>query len=459
MILVFSAVLVMACASVQEKQALSDWKVENQQYITVDQKTASIPELADNPTLEEYILYAILNNPGLHASFDRWKAALEGVSPARTLPDPRFTYAKYIEEVETRVGSQQQKFGLAQTFPWFGKLDLQGKMALQDANVEQQRYEALKLKLIYEVKKIYAEYWYLARSIDITRDNVSLISHFKGVARAKYISGAGLQSAVIKIQVELGKLEDRLRSQEDMIRPVAAKLNFLLNRPSNMPLPLPETLPADAQKLSNEALKTLVQDHNPDLKAVDFMAAKEDLAVQLAGKNYYPDLTLGLDVIDTKAYSNMNPEDNGQDPVIAMVSINVPIWYQKYKAMENAAAARRRALLNRKQEKQNALFSDLEMSFYKLRDAVRKMDLYKNTLLPMAEQNIKVNQSAFSADKVGFLDLIDSQRIFLGFQLEHERARADRAQRLAEIDMLTGQNPDLTQSHRDTKEKRNDPGR
>ncbi|MBW2217586.1 MAG: TolC family protein, partial [Deltaproteobacteria bacterium] len=68
----------------------------------------------------------------------------------------------------------------------------------------------------------------------------------------------------------------------------------------------------------------------------------------------------------------------------------------------------------------------------------RKISLYRDSLLPKAEQNIKVTQLAFTADKAGFLDLIDSQRILLGFQLDHERAIADSAQRQAEIEMLTG---------------------
>jgi len=58
--------------------------------------------------------------------------------------------------------------------------------------------------------------------------------------------------------------------------------------------------------------------------------------------------------------------------------------------------------------------------------------------LPKAAQNVKVNQLAFTSDKANFLDLIDSQRILLGFQLEHKRALADRAQKMAEIEMLTG---------------------
>ena len=104
LVLIIILVLAAGCATVQEKRAFSDWKEEGQRFSGNGVEDENLPELGENATLDDYVLYAMLNNPGLHAAFDRWKAALEKVAPARTLPDPRFTYANYIKEVETRSG-------------------------------------------------------------------------------------------------------------------------------------------------------------------------------------------------------------------------------------------------------------------------------------------------------------------------------------------------------------------
>ncbi|UCE48268.1 MAG: TolC family protein, partial [Phycisphaerales bacterium] len=80
-------------------------------------------------TLSEYLRYAALNNAGLKAAFEQWKAAIEEVPQARSLPDPRFTYGHFIEEVETRVGPQRNRFGISQTFPWFGKIEARTRAA------------------------------------------------------------------------------------------------------------------------------------------------------------------------------------------------------------------------------------------------------------------------------------------------------------------------------------------
>ena len=49
------------------------------------------------------------------------------------LPDPMVTFTQAIRSVETRVGPQDNAVMLSQAFPWFGKLDLKGQMAVKAA--------------------------------------------------------------------------------------------------------------------------------------------------------------------------------------------------------------------------------------------------------------------------------------------------------------------------------------
>ena len=78
-------------------------------------------------TLSDYLSYAALNNAGLKAEFEQWKAALEQIPQSRALDDPKFTYSYFIEQVETRVGPQKNKFGIMQTFPWFGEIQARSR--------------------------------------------------------------------------------------------------------------------------------------------------------------------------------------------------------------------------------------------------------------------------------------------------------------------------------------------
>ncbi|MCK5558299.1 MAG: TolC family protein, partial [Candidatus Hydrogenedentes bacterium] len=325
-----------------------------------------------------------------------------------------------------------------QMFPWFGKLELRGNVALEAANAERQRYESAKLKLFYRVKKAYYEYYYLGRAISITEENIKLLGYFEAVARTKYTAGAPAHAAMIKAQVELGKLEDQLRTLRDVVRPVVAELNAALNRPTDASLPLPKAIAEEKVVFSNEQIFAWLKESNPELKAIDFMVAKEKAAVDLAKKDYFPDITVGLDYVETDSALMPGTKDSSKDPVVGMLSINVPIWREKYRAAEREAKARHEAFVKERSDRENSLVANLEMALYGFRDTGRKIDLYRDTLVPKAEQSLGVTQQAYEAGSVDFLDLIDAQRILLEFELSHERALANRAQRLAEIEMLVG---------------------
>lgn len=397
-----------------------------------------LPELNESSGLSDYLAYAALNNPGLEAAFNRWKAALERVPQVKALPDPKFSYLYYIQEVETRVGPQRHGFALAQTFPWFGKLRLRGDVAMQAANAARKRYDAAKLKLFFEVKDKYYEYYYLARSVAITRDNITLVEHLESVASSRYKTAAGTHPDLVRAQVELGKLQDRYQTLLDLRQPIIARLNAALNRPVETGIPWPtEIAVMDVNVVDEVVLAELVAE-SPELRALDFEIGRRRRAIQLASKDCYPDFNLGLNFIDTGHSSVGSPPDNGKDPVIAMISLNVPLWRGKYDAAVREARVRYYAAKLDKAEVANTLSSELKLALYRFRDAQRKIDLYRDALLPKARESLKVTEASFRGASGSFMDLIDAQRVMLEFALGYERALADCAQSLAKVEMLIG---------------------
>ncbi len=397
-------------------------------------------EITENSTLHDLLAAAALNNPGLMAAFERWQAALARVPQVKALPNPQISFAYFIREIETRVGPQQQKVGIMQMFPWFGKLKLKGNAAAEAANAEKQKYENLKLNLFYRVKEAYFDYYYITRRIAILKENVQLLEHLESVIEAKYRTGTALYANLVRIQVERDKLADRLKSAVDVLEPVKARLNTALNRSLDAALPVPKEIPVEAEslKLSRDRLVELLRKNNPGLKSIDFMAAKEQINIKLAKKNYYPDFSIGVDYMITGDARMPGVSDSGKDPVAAMLSLRLPIWFKKNKAGVKEANNRYRAVVNQKKEVENNLLARLEMVFFKYRDAVRKMALYRETLIPRAQQALEVTRSAFEAGKANFTDFIDSQRMLLAFRLEYEEAVTRRVQRLAELEMLIG---------------------
>ncbi|NKB24030.1 MAG: TolC family protein [Kiritimatiellae bacterium] len=332
------------------------------------------PELNAEVGLSGYLAYAALNNSVLEAAFNRWQAALEKVNQAKYLPNPKLRYAYFIEEVETRVGPQKQKFGLSQTFPWFGTLRLRGNVALKAANAAHEQYQTEKLQLFYEVKKIYYEYYYLYQTINITKDNITLLKHLESVAQSKYKAGSSV-SGVIKAQIELSELNDRLRSLRDLRGPVMAQFNAILNAPLHQLVPWPTKPPFTEITGSEHRLSNVLKENNPELKRLENIIAKEEASEGLARKQSYPHFTLGVDYIDTEEALTLTP-DSGKDPLVAMISIDLPLWRSKYRDAVEEAQNRREAVIETYINRGNVLEANLKMALYQLHEAERKKSVF-----------------------------------------------------------------------------------
>lgn len=397
------------------------------------------PDLTEESHLSDYLAYAALNNPSLEAAFNRWRAAVERVPQVTSLPDPRFTYRYFIEEVETRVGAQRQSFELAQMFPWYRKLQLRGDAAAEAANAARQRFEARKLALFYQVQSVYYEYYYLGRAIAIVTENRDLLVHFERIARTRYTVAEGSHPEVIRVQVEIGKIEDHLRSLQDLRAPTVARLNAALNRPPTAPLPWPEAVEPQELTFTDEQMAAWMAELNPELRALAFEIARSGHQVALARQDYVPDVTLGVGYIDTSpSTGGRHPSDDGEDPVIAMVSVNLPVWQERLAAGVREARHSYLQSVDTRTDRLNTLNAELQLALFRFRDAERQIDLYRDTLLPKAEQAVSAMMASFRAGGGSFLDLIDTQRILLEFELAYERALANRMQGLAELEMLVG---------------------
>lgn len=388
--------------------------------------------------LDHYLTYAALHNPGVRAAFFRWKAALEKSGYAGSLPDPIFSYGYYVENVETRVGPQNQRFSFKQSYPWFGTLGKKGEAAFEAASAAFQKYQLEKLKLYYRVKTAYYDYYYLGREIQLTKDNMELLKYWESVARTKFKTGLIRHPDVIKAQVELGKLEDRLQSVMEMVDPAVARLRAALNLPDSVDLPLPTEIVVEALKLNRDSVWAEALTNNPNLKAIEHLIRKEEAGVSLAGKASFPNFTFGVDYIETGYGLNPSILESGKDPWIINVSINLPIWFGKNKALRNEARARLRMAQDNLREAANNLSAFTEQLLFEYEDAQRKISLYRDGLIPKAEQSLNASYTAYLAGEADFLSVLDAQRLLLDFELKLEWSRTISAKKLAELELITG---------------------
>jgi len=397
----------------------------------------SAPELGKDPSLDDYLIYAMRRSERLRAAFYRWRAALARVPQAEALSDPQFTYTFYIDEVETRVGPQEQAFMISQMFPWFGKLRLRGEVAFEEAETQRLLFEKEKLRLVEDVKNVYYELYHLARAVAITEENLRLLRYLEEVVRRRFEAARGGTRDLLKVQVELGKISDELRTLQEVRPALVAKLNALLNRPKDAPIPDPGEVETQVLGLSEEELWQRAVKDNPGLLALDHQVRKGSKGVDLARTDYFPNLMVGVRFIDTEE-GPLPFSDVGKDAVLLNLSVNVPIWFAKLRGKVTEAKSRLFAAQRSRSQAELDLGSQFKLTLYRMDDARRKISLYRDALIPKAEQSMQSAEADYIAGRSDFLTLIDAQRLLLLFQRSYYRAVADYEQHRAHLETLVG---------------------
>lgn len=399
---------------------------------------AALPVIVADSSLVDCLRYAALENKGLESAYYAWRSAVEQSPQVTALPDPRFTYGYFINEVETRIGPQQHRLQFAQTLPWFNKLNLRGEVADANARAAYERFEGKKVAVFDRVRRAYDELFYLRRAITLTGENLELLRQFEGVATQKYRVGMAQYADVIRVQVEIGKLEDRLLKLKDLRSPLTANLNAALNRSPNAEVPWPDDISDETLDADESQILTWLGETNPELIALDEEMNRERLRSRLAKLDYYPDVTLGMTYVVTNHAVNPNLTESGDDAVLASVSINVPIHPEKYSAGVRQAIANRLSKAKAKEDRRDRLNAEVKQAIFQHDDAQRRIGLYRDTLVPKARESLKASLAGFEGGKTRFLDLIDTERTLLEFELLFERARADRANAISQLERLVG---------------------
>ncbi len=314
------------------------------------------------------------------------------------------------------------------------------------AEVARVELEDLRLEIDAAVRDSWYERAWLAEAQSVSRGHLDLLLHWEAVARTRLESGIGSHADVIQAQVELGKLEDRVRSLEDLGRPTDARLNEALGRDPAAPLPPAPALPAGGS-LPEEAPLFAALAQSPAQVAFLHRREATEQALEVARTSGAARWSVGAEytLIDPARSSGVS--GSGDDALALVVGVDLPLWSSSYEAAERQQEARLRAVGRDQQANLDALGRQLELALFQLRDADRRAELYRESLIPKGEEALRALDTSYQSGEAGFLRLVDAQRVLLEFQLEAVRAETDRARALARVERLTG-SPLNTESNR-----------
>ncbi len=394
-------------------------------------------ELGGPHPVDTYIRHALMQNPDIQAARKQVEATAFRVPQVSSLQDPMFKITTYPEPVQTAAGQQELLLNVSQKFPWFGKLRAQADVAEFSTNVARAQLAAVELLVIEEVKRTYYELYFVQQAIRITEADRALLIDLTKIADSKYRTGTVSQQDVLRAQLEVSFLENELIRLRQELQSGQARLARRLHISPDTPVLALDQLPAEQIPSDLQSLYAKATESRPELHAQLAAIRRDRSAVERARLDYYPDPTLGLTWIDT-ATAGISPVANGRDSVLLGVGFNMPIYRKRLEAGVREAEAQTVADTRRYDSLKDRTEEQVKDLFVRVQSQEELLQLFREDIIPKADQTLRVSSSAYQTGDVDFLQLIDNWRQLLRFQIAYERLQSQLRQTVASLERVVG---------------------
>ncbi len=389
-------------------------------------------------SLSGYLAFALQESPEVHASFEDWKAATAHIPQTRRLPEPIVKYGYFIKPIQTRTGPQQQKIGIAQAFPWPTKLSAAADAAALAAESAGKRFEAATLDVSSRVSAAYWRLWQIRRSRIVFEEQLVLVDQLSSVVRGQMIVGKATLADLGQVDLRVTRLSDQVATLAAEEEAAAALLVSVVGAPEHTPTPTAVEPPAVAPISEDDATLGKAVRENPAIAALSLMAEAKSEAERSAAAERLPSFNLSVDYTIVGSRGAPDDPQDGDDALLAMVGIAVPIWFGVYGAKEDEARAQGRAFQARANAATNRALGALGVQLSTLRDAERRISLFETTLIPQADTVYLSVLGAFQIGRSTIVSSLMAQRDLLDLQLGLIKAQAGYAIAWARLEQLVG---------------------
>lgn len=459
---------------------------------------AALTGIAGAQALEDYLHIAGENNPEVRAYFNDYLAALEVIPQVGSLPDPELTLGFFLRPMDRFMGRQQADIRIMQMFPWFGTLaarkDEAGKMAL----ARYELFQDTKNRLYFEVKNIWYEVYRLEEEIRIIEENLEILQTYERLALIRFqtagtstspsnmqggnlmrenpdnssdtvmgnmgggantgrssarvntgnttssgssgtdmTSGSSDMSDVLRARMEIREMESSLAQLKDSRIPLQVEFNQLLNRDRYNNIAILDTLEHTALSVERMALLDSITRNNPMLRMLDAEASAYEAQKRMAKLEGRPMLGAGLTYMPFGPRRENGDSMGGDDMIMPMVSISIPVYRKKSRAMYREAQLKQQAVQLRRENTVNQLGTQWSRALRDLDDANRRTILYKGQA-ELAKQTLNLLITGYSTEGNDFEEVLRVQQQLLNYQLKLVTAIVDQHITVAALENLAG---------------------
>jgi outer membrane protein TolC len=451
-------------------------------------------------TLEDYLLQAAENNPGLKAAYARYQATAEQVNQA-SLPNPELQAGAFIRPMERFMGNQTADLRLMQMFPWFGMLSTQKEEAYHMGQADYQLFLEEKNRLFFEVKSTWNKLLLLQGEQQLAQENLEYLMKYETLALMQYqvgnsivlpsnsfrqantssspantnqMSGMGGSTsptaqgaspsssgmsavpmvgsstgltAILQIRLQIKELESTLQQLAANKEVIQYQFQQLLNLPMEANLVLPAVWEKAQLTLAKQDYLASIKESNPMLA----MYASEQMAftqqakmAKLEGK---PMLGAGVNYMTFTSRLESGMPMGGQDMVMPMMTLSLPIYRKKIASKIKQADYLKNGAMMQQEEMANQLTLQWASAFRDWEESERLLSLY-DAQVALVEQQQQVMETTYSSGTLSLSEVIQTQQMLLDYRRKKLNALYQQHQSLAELDALLSPSPSPSNSNK-----------
>lgn len=449
-----------------------------------------------SPRLDSSLRVASQQNPALMSAYNQYLAALEKVPQLGGMPDPQASLGIFLQPMELLGGNQLANIELMQMLPWFGTLRAAKDEASLMAKARYDVFYAMKVDLDFQVKSN----WYILmktdREIKLVEENIRWLTSLEKLTLTKFQaptesnavipgqnlniapmnsgmpsagttnagmtgmsgsgsgavasmigsssasgmspgmtgSSSGLQN-VLRVKMELLEQQNRLAQLVDERKTTETTFNLLLNQATDLPVVITDSLiklPFDVSAVADSILA-----NSPMVSMLENERQSYAMMEQKARKMGLPMLGVGLNYMLIQKRDGNPSMMNGNDMIMPMVSVSVPVYRRKNQAMVNEARLMQLSSSNQLDDTKNQLLLSYRQMIERLNDAERRIALYKEQEA-LARKTTALLLSGFTTNGNDYEEVLRMQIKALEYGFKHVEAITDYNTAVALSEKLRG---------------------
>jgi outer membrane protein TolC len=382
---------------------------------------------------------AINEDPMLAGLHEQAKAYEEQSIADGQLPDPRLKFGLMNFPTDTFHRRQepmtQVQLGVQQMFPPGDTLEHKSKRTSYMGDAQLAKALAQELKIRRDLRKAWLETWYWVEAEKVVKQSQALFHHLVNITRSRYVVGGKNQQDVIRAELELEMLSDKLTKFTAMEEKARAEMARWIGSERSADK-LASELPTLKPISEYEHLLAGLKEH-PLMHAENAKVQASQQTVAIARSAYKPKWSLDL-TYGARSGDNMDGSERA-DFASAMVMVDLPVFKDK-RQDKNLAASQHRAsaaALTRDTRYRDlkAMLDKTHAEFVRLGE---RLERYEKTLVPQAKANAEASVNAYQSDRGDFTMLIRARITELDTRLQSMRLKVDHAKAQAGLLYIAG---------------------